>query len=111
MKRLDARTHLIALIASLLAVSAAHADIVASGSQPFTEPSGFYSGIKSVTVYTHDDGGNPAPGAPGELTYVYSIMNDAGSLLGVIGFNLSAPVGSVVSAGSIPDADPLTPPP
>ena len=111
MKRLRHRTHLVALIASLFAVSAAHADIVASGSQPFTEPSGFYSGIKSITVYTHDDAGNPAPGAPGELTYLYSIMNNAGSLLAINGFNLSAPVDSVVSAGWIPDADPLTPPP
>lgn len=108
MKRFGDCTRMMAVLASLWMTSAASADIVASSSQPFTEPSGFYSGMKSVTVYTHDDPGNPAPGAPGELTYVYSISNDAGSFLAVIGFNLGAPIGSVVSAGWLPDGDPAT---
>ncbi|MCH2173027.1 hypothetical protein MK489_19790 [Myxococcota bacterium] len=99
------------LIGSLFMASSALADIVASGSQPFTQPSGFYSGVKSVTVYTEDDPGNPMPGGVGELTYVYSITNDSGSFLSIIGFNLAAPVDSVVSAGSVSDADPSTSPP
>lgn len=111
MTRFATRTIGLAAIVSLAASFSARADIVASGSQPFTEPSGFYSGVKSATVYTHDDPGNPAPGVPGEFTYVYSIANNAGSLLGIIGFNIDAPIGSVVAAGWIPDADPLTPPP
>lgn len=98
--------------AAILAIaSMAQADIVASGSQAFTEPNGFYSGIKSFTVYTNDDAANPAPGAPGELTYVYSISNDPGSFIGIIGFNIDAPIGSVVAAGHIDDADLTTPPP
>ncbi|MFQ5417874.1 MAG: hypothetical protein ACE5FL_12610, partial [Myxococcota bacterium] len=101
---------LFALVA-MFAASMSQAAIVAAGSVPFTEPSGFYSGVKSFTVYTHDDPANPMPGAPGELTYVYTINNDAGSFLGIVGFNLDAPIGSVVSAGSIPDADVNTAPP
>jgi len=96
---------------TMLVASWAQAAIVASGSQAFTEPNGFYSGVKSFTVYTDDDLANPMPGAPGELTYVYSISNDPGSLIAIIGFNIDAPVGSVVSAGHIDDADLATPPP
>jgi hypothetical protein len=89
----------------------AQADIVATGSKAFTEVNGFYSGIKSFTVYTADDVNNPAPGAPGELTYVYSVSNDPGSFIAIIGFNLDAPIGSVVSAGFVDDGDLATPPP
>ena len=72
---------------------------------------GLYTGVKAFTVYTHDDDGNPMPGAPGELTYVYTISNDPTSLIEMIGYNIDAPVGSVVSAGHIDDNDLSTPPP
>ena len=39
------RAHAITMILCMLMATAATADIVASGSQPFTEPSGFYSGV------------------------------------------------------------------
>ena len=97
--------------ASLAFASAAPAAIVASGSKAFTEPNGLYSGVKSFVVYTHDDVGNPAPGAPGELTYVYTLSNDPGSNIAIIGLNMDAPVGSVVAAGFVDDADLTTPPP
>jgi hypothetical protein len=100
-----------ATLAALITVSTTHADIVASGSQPFAEAKGSYSGVLAMTVYTHDDPSNPSPGIAGQLTYVYSISNDAESQLGIIGFNLSAPICTVASAGWIPDADPLTAPP
>jgi hypothetical protein len=101
------------LVAASIAIlaSVASATIVDSGSGPFNEPNGLYSGVKSFTVYTHDDPGNPAPGAPGELTYVYTITNNPGSLIDLIGFNIDAPAGSVVAAGHIDDADLNTPPP
>lgn len=95
----------------LLVAGAAQATIVAQGSAPFAEPNGFYSGVKSFTVYTHDDVNNPAPGAAGELTYVYTISNDVSSTLGIIGFNIDTPVGGVVDAGWVDDADLATPPP
>ncbi len=100
-----------ACVAVMMLASTAQAAIVASGSASFTEPNGFYSGIKAFTVYTHDDAGNPAPGAPGELTYVYTITNDPGSFLSIIGFNLDVPIGAAAGAGSIDDADLTTPPP
>ena len=100
----------IALLA-LVASSGAQAGIVGQGSDTFTEPSGFYSGVKSFIIYTHDDPANPAPGAAGDLTYVYTITNNPGSFLGIIGFNIDAPVGSVVLAGSIDDGNLATPPP
>lgn len=99
------------LTVAAFAASSAHAAIVAQGSGTFAEPSGFYTGTKAFTVYTDDDPGNPAPGAPGELTYVYTITNDPGSFLGIIGFNIDAPVGSVVDAGYVDDSNPATPPP
>jgi hypothetical protein len=85
--------------------SNAQAVIVDSGSQSFTEPSGLYSGVKSYTIYTHDDVGNPAPGGPNELTYTYTITSDPGSFIAMIGFNIDAPIGSVVSAGHVDDGD------
>lgn len=94
-----------------LAAAGAPAAIVDSGSGVFAEPNGLYTGVKSYTIYTHDDPGNPAPGAPGELTYVYTIMNDPGSLIDIIGLNLDAPVGSVSAAGFVDDASLATPPP
>ena len=101
----------LATLAVLSAASLAQADIVTSGSTTFAEPNGLYTGVKSFTVYTHDDPGNPQPGAAGELTYVYTITNDPGSFLAIIGFNLDSPVDSVVAAGSIDDANLATPPP
>ncbi|HIG70044.1 MAG: hypothetical protein ABGX04_07680 [Myxococcales bacterium] len=100
-----------ACVAALTWASLAQADIVASGSQGFTEPNGFYDGVKSFTVYTDDDVANPMPGAPGEFTYLYTITNDPGSFIGIVGFNLDAPIGSVVSAGHLDDSDLATPPP
>ncbi len=102
---------LFVFLTSLLLVPLAQADIVSSGSTMFAEPNGFYLGVKTFTVYTHDDAGNPQPGAAGELTYVYTITNDPGSFLAIIGFNLDSPVGSVVAAGFIDDANLATPPP
>lgn len=91
--------------------SVAQADIVGSGSAGFDEPNGFYSGTKSFTIYTNDDPANPVPGGPGELTYLYTITNDALSFIAIVGFNIDAPIGSVVSAGYVDDADLSTPPP
>jgi hypothetical protein len=98
-------------VAVLAWASLAQADIVASGSQGFTEPNGFYAGVKSFIVFTDDDVANPMPGAPGELTYLYTITSDPGSFIAIVGFNLDAPIGSVVSAGHLDDADLSTPPP
>lgn len=98
-------------VAAILLASAGNAAVVASGSTVFNEPNGFYSGVKAFTVYTHDDAGNPAPGAAGELTYVYTITNDPGSFIAIIGFNIDAPIDSVISAGHIDDANLATPPP
>lgn len=109
--KLERRAGLLAAAALLLVSSSASADVVAQGSQPFTEPNGAYSGVKSFTVYTHDDASNPAPGAPGELTYVYELSNDASSPLSIIGFTLEVPLGSLVAVGSIDDANTATPPP
>ena len=80
-------------IAVVLATSISHAAVVDSGSASFIEPNGFYTGVKAYTVYTHDDVANPAPGVAGELTYVYTITNDPGSFIGIIGFNIDAPIG------------------
>jgi hypothetical protein len=102
---------LLTFLLALFVAPLAGAAVVASGSANFTEPNGFYTGVKTYTIYTHDDASNPAPGAPGELTYVYTITNDPGSFLAIIGFNLDSPIGSVVSAGFIDDANPATPSP
>jgi hypothetical protein len=101
---------LIAVVVALSAVSA-QAAIVDSGSGVFAEPNGLYTGVKTYTIYTYDDPGNPAPGAPGQLTYVYTIMNDPGSAIALVGFNIDAPVDSVVAAGFVDDASLATPPP
>ena len=103
----------LSVLVAILAVFAtpAQADIVGQGSAVFSEPDGFYTGVKAYTVYTHDDAGNPFPGVAGELTYVYTITNDPGSFLGIIGFNIDAPVDSVAAAGFIHDLNLATPPP
>ncbi len=103
------RLYLAIAIAAFFAAPLANAAVVDSGSTTFAHT--FYTGAKSYTIYTHDDPGNPQPGAAGEFTYVYTITNDPGSFVALIGFNLDAPVGSVVSAGSIDDANLATPPP
>lgn len=101
---------LVALTLALVG-GAASAAIIDSGSAPFTEPQfALYSGTKSYTVYTHDDANNPAPGNPGEFTYVYTISNDPGSTISIIGFELSVPIDSVVSSGFVDDANAATPP-
>ena len=100
----------LATLSIALLAAQAQAAIVDSGSAPFTEASGFYSGVKSYTIYTHDDANNPAPGNPGEFTYVYTISNDPGSFFGLIGFNIAVPIDSVVSAGFVDDANAATPP-
>ena len=84
---------------------------ITSGSEPFTEPNGFYSGVKSFEVYDATDPMNPAPGTPGQFTYVYTITNDPGSFLSIPGFTLEVPVGSISSASSLDDGNPATPPP
>jgi hypothetical protein len=99
-------------LAILFAAATSSATVVASGNTPFVEPLyAAYSGVKYFTVYTDDDVDNPMPGMPGELTYVFTIKNDLGSYLALLGFNIEAPVGSVLAAGSIDDGDLLTPPP
>lgn len=103
--------NLIVAVAVAFAAFAGNAAVVDSGSSVFAEPNGFYTGVKVYTVYTHDDAGNPAPGAPGELTYVYTITNDPGSFIAIVGFNIDAPMGSVVSTGFVDDANLATPPP
>ena len=98
-------------IALVLMASIGHAAVVDSGSSVFSEPNGFYTRVKAFIVCTHDDVANPVPGAPGELTYVYTITNDPGSFIAIIGFNIDAPIGTVSSAGVVSDAYPATPAP
>lgn len=105
------RIVVVAIALATLAAGAAQAAVVDSGSAMFAEPNGFYTGVKSYTVYTHDDVANPAPGAPGDLTYVYTITNDPGSFIDIVGFNIDAPIDSVIGAGFVDDANLATPPP
>ncbi len=82
---------------ALFVAAPAAATIVAQGSGPFADDNGFFQGTKSFVVYTSDDGANPAPGPAGSLTYVYTISNDPGSFVGLIGFNLEVAEGSVAA--------------
>jgi hypothetical protein len=103
------RLALAAVLLVSLAAGEGRADIVAQGSTIFNEPNGFYTGVKTYTVYTDDDAANPAPGAPGEYTYVYTIANDAGSFFSLIRYQVLTPPNQVSSASFIDDAGNPTP--
>jgi hypothetical protein len=82
---------------AVLAAGGAQADIVASGSAPFSDDAGFFLGTKGYTVYTADDPGNPSPGPAGSFTYVYTLNNDPGSFVGLIGSNIEVKENSVTA--------------
>jgi hypothetical protein len=86
-------------ILTVVAAASAQAAIVDQGSAPFADGDGFFLGTKTYTVYTADDPGNPMPGAVGTFTYVYTVSNDPGSFVGLIGFNLEVAEGSAAAGG------------
>lgn len=75
----------------------------AEGSETFTEPNGTYTVLKTFEVYSEANPDNPAPLA-GNFTYVYTLTNDTGSFVSILGFDLEAPAGSITDAGFIDGA-------
>jgi len=73
------------------------------GGESFVEPNGTYTVHKSFEVYSEANPDNPSP-VPGNYTYVYTLTNDAGSFVSVVGFDLEAPPGSITDAGFIDGA-------
>jgi len=95
---LSIRSLSVLAVAAFMLGAPAQADILAQGSAPFVDNFGFFQGTKAFTVYTSDDPGNPVAGAPGTNTYVYTITNDMGSFVPLIGFNIEVAEGSVSAA-------------
>ena len=97
------RSLLAAVLAVCFAASAAWAGPDAEGSATISEPNGAFSAIKAFKVYADTNPDNPAPVA-GQFTYIYTITNQASSLICLTGFDLEVPAGSVSSAGFLPGA-------
>jgi|GEM_PF-5307316 len=71
------------------------------GSESFVEPNGAYTVVKTFEVYSEANPDNPSP-VVGNYTYVYTLTNDAGSFVSILGFDLEAPAGSITGARNLP---------
>lgn len=73
-----------------------------TGSSTVTDPNfGAYTAVKSAKFYREGNPGDPFPGDDAN-TYVYTLANDAGSAIGLIGMGIEIPGGTagvVIGAG------------
>jgi hypothetical protein len=94
---------ILAVVALLIAFGASSASAApdASGCSNLVEPNGLYTAVKCFEVYSPANGTNPLPLA-NNFTYIYTIMNSAGSFTCLVGFDLEVAAGSVTAAGFIP---------
>jgi hypothetical protein len=62
-------------------------------------PFGAYTVTKTAQVWSPTNASNPCPAATPGFCYVYSLANDPGSAVGLIGFSVTAASGDVTDAG------------
>jgi hypothetical protein len=96
---------LILILAVLLFAVAAHADDLPNadqtGSVTVSDPNfGAFTAVKYVAVWSPSNGSNPCADTT-KYCYVYTITNDTGSAVDLIGFQVVVASGSVSSAGSL----------
>ncbi len=101
---------LIALLSPLAAAADDLPDADQTGSVTVVDPNfGAFTALKHVAVWSPTNTANPCPDTT-KYCYVYTITNDPGSQVDLIGFQIVVASGSVSSAGSLgaPGVPPTT---